>query len=78
VFVFVNDWQWDSYYISYKNKQVFEREIDTFVLFYKAWHSPPPFSFHKPWLTDFIGCPPTLTYHGGVPFFLFFLPFFLE
>jgi hypothetical protein len=34
--------------------------------------TPPHFSFHKPWLTDSIGCPPTFTYHGGVLFFLFF------
>jgi hypothetical protein len=26
-------------------KQVFEREIGTFVLFYKAWHSSSPFFF---------------------------------
>jgi hypothetical protein len=29
------------------------------------------FSFHKSWLTDSIRCPPTFTYHGGVPFFFF-------
>jgi hypothetical protein len=60
-----------------KMKQVFERDIGTLVLFYKAWHSSPPFSFHKPWLTDSIGCPPTFTYHGGVPFFFFSSFFFL-
>jgi hypothetical protein len=75
VVVFVNDWQWGSYYLPYKNEQVFERDIGTFVLFYKAWHSFPPFSFHKPWLTDSIGCPPTFTYHGGVPFFFYFSSF---
>jgi hypothetical protein len=32
--------------------------------------TPPHFSFHKPWLTESIGYPPTFTYHGGVPFFL--------
>jgi hypothetical protein len=37
--------------------------------------TPPHFSFHKPWLTDSIGCPPTFTYHGGVPFFLFYLDY---
>jgi hypothetical protein len=73
--VFVNDWEWGSYYLLYKNEQVFEREIGTFVLFYKAWYSSPPFSFHKPWLADSIGCPPTFTYHGGVPFFLLFFLF---
>jgi hypothetical protein len=31
--------------------------------------TPPHFSFHKPWLTEFFGCLPTITYHGGVPFF---------
>jgi hypothetical protein len=31
--------------------------------------TPPHFSFYKPWLTDSIGCPPTFTYDGGVPFF---------
>jgi hypothetical protein len=31
--------------------------------------TPSHFSFHKPWLTEFFGCPPTFTYHGGVPFF---------
>jgi hypothetical protein len=35
--------------------------------------TPPHFSFHKPWLTESFRCPPTFTYHGGVPFlFLFF------
>jgi hypothetical protein len=58
-----------------KMKQVFEREIGTLVLFYKAWHSSPPFSFHKPWLTDSIRCPPTFTYHGGAYFSFFFLEF---
>jgi hypothetical protein len=38
--------------------------------------TPSHFSFHKPWLTDSIGCPPTFTYHGGVPFFFSFFPFF--
>jgi hypothetical protein len=33
--------------------------------------TPPHFYFHKPWLTESFGCPPTFTYHGGVPFFLF-------
>jgi hypothetical protein len=58
-----------------KMKQVFEREIGTLVLFYKARHSSPPFSFLKPWLTDSIGCPSTFTYHGGVPFFFYFFYF---
>jgi hypothetical protein len=35
--------------------------------------TPPHFSFHKPWLIESFGCPPTFTYHGGVSFFLFFL-----
>jgi hypothetical protein len=35
--------------------------------------APPHFSFHKPWLTEFFGCPPTFTYYGGVSFFLFLL-----
>jgi hypothetical protein len=30
--------------------------------------TPPHFSFHKPWLTESFGCPPTFTYHGGIPF----------
>jgi hypothetical protein len=45
VVVFVNDWQWGSYYLLYKNEQVFEREIGTFVLFYKSWYFSPPFFF---------------------------------
>jgi hypothetical protein len=39
--------------------------------------TPPHFSFHKPWLTDSIGCPPTFTNHGGVPFYFILFPFFL-
>jgi hypothetical protein len=39
--------------------------------------TPPHFSFHKPWLTNSIGCPPTFTYHGWVPF-LFLFSFFFE
>jgi hypothetical protein len=35
--------------------------------------TPPHFSFHKPWVTEFFGCPPTFTYHGGVPFSFLFL-----
>jgi hypothetical protein len=57
-------------------KQVFEREIGTFyALFYKLGTPPHLFSFHKPWLTDSIGGPPTFTFHGGVLFFFFFLFF---
>jgi hypothetical protein len=41
------------------------------LLFYKALALLPTFSFLKPWLTDSNGCPPTFTYHGGVPFSLF-------
>jgi hypothetical protein len=36
-----------------------------------SYYPPRLFSFLKPWLTDSIGCPPTFTYHGGVPFFIF-------
>jgi hypothetical protein len=54
----------------FHTKQVL-REIGTFVLFYKVG-TPPHFSFHKPWLTDSIGCPPTFIYHGGVSFFFYF------
>jgi hypothetical protein len=43
------------------------------ALLYSFGTPPHIFSFLKPWLTDFIGCPPTFTYHGGVPFFSFFL-----
>jgi hypothetical protein len=35
--------------------------------------SPLHFFFHKPWLNESFGCPPTFTYHGGVPFIFIFL-----
>jgi hypothetical protein len=53
----------------------FLREILALCCSFIKLGTPPHFSFHKLWLTDSIGCPPTFTYHGGVPF-LFFL--FLE
>jgi hypothetical protein len=56
------------------NKWVWFRvlwKFGTLVLFYKALALLPTFSFLKPWLTDSIGCPPTFTYHEGVPFFSF-------
>jgi hypothetical protein len=34
-----NGFERGSYYLPYKKEQVFEKEIGTFVLFYKAWHS---------------------------------------
>jgi hypothetical protein len=55
-----------------KMNQVFEREIGTFVLFYKAWHSSPPFSLSQTMANRFHRVPTNITYHGGVPFFFFF------
>jgi hypothetical protein len=37
------------------------------------FETPPHFCFQKPWLTESFGCPPTFTYHGGVPFFFLLL-----
>jgi hypothetical protein len=58
------------------NTLIYRKYYDTLPIL--VGHHSPPFFFLKPWLTDSIGCPPTFTYHGGVPFFffLFFFPFF--
>jgi hypothetical protein len=76
VVAFVNDWQWGSYYLPYKNEASFWERLALLCSFIKLGTPPHLFSFHKPWLTDSIGCPPTFTYHGGVPFFLSFFSFF--
>jgi hypothetical protein len=57
--------KWERFQVLWK--------FGTLVLFYKALALLPIFfSFLKLWLTNSIGCPPTFTYHGGVPFFFLF------
>jgi hypothetical protein len=59
-----------------KMKQVFEREIGTFVLFYKAWNSSPPFSLSQTMANRFHRVPTNIHIPWWSAFFLFLFLFF--
>jgi hypothetical protein len=49
-------------------------KIGIYMLFYKVWHFYPPL-LSQTMANRILGCLPTISYHGGVPFFFFFFSF---